>query len=386
MRGKQKTIVLLAAATLTAAVGFVTQHASAAEPESTAARIPLRVMNWNIHGGVGRDGVYDFSRIADEIRRQNPDIVTLQEVHHEEGQTPQWELLENEFPGYESHFARGDDITPGSGSAGNLIFSRYPILERLTHKLPNDDSGAVDRSLGGARVQIEGTDVRVYTTHLSSGAGAAAVARRRAQAQDAINTMPASLMTSPMVFTGDLNVRPDDEIRFWFANARWVDAWTQLHPNIGSDVVTYPGGDDDARIDYAYGTPVLDVMSAHRVVTTASDHYPVVTDFEIPITRVSKAGVVLAGADQRAGWAHAGRYPNGAATLWVCDNNADGWGVRGYVHDKASGRLVATIADGAYADRCNRVTNASAALGSSFIVKTCLYQAGVTKDCRQREV
>lgn len=45
----------------------------------------LRVMTWNLHGGMGGRGAFfaseeDLDRIAEEVRRTNPDVLVLQEV------------------------------------------------------------------------------------------------------------------------------------------------------------------------------------------------------------------------------------------------------------------------------------------------------------------
>lgn len=56
-------------------------------PGSTTPVAPerLRVMTWNIHGGMGGPGKFlssseELDHLADEIRRQDPDVVLLQEV------------------------------------------------------------------------------------------------------------------------------------------------------------------------------------------------------------------------------------------------------------------------------------------------------------------
>jgi endonuclease/exonuclease/phosphatase family metal-dependent hydrolase len=370
----------LAGALGIAAGGLVAADGAEAE-QTTSAATPLKVMDWNVQGGQGADGVTDFDRVVEVIRAEDPDIVTLQELHNNEavGGENQWQRLLDEFPAYDAHFARSDENALG-GDAGNLILSKFPIEERLTHRLPQypADSDAVLRSLGGARVMVGGADLRIYTTHLSSGVGAEATERRNRQARDVIDTLPPELMTTPMLLTGDLNVRPDDVIRPWFAEAGWIDAWTQVNANIGGDAVTHPGSGDDARIDYVYGTAAFEVAGARTVATEASDHLPVVADLVIRDGgAVAATGTVLAGADGRAGWAHAAELGDGSGVVSVCDNKADGWGVRAYL----GGASAATGADPAYADPCGVFTVPA----GSPSVRVCLYQAGVEKDCRETD-
>ncbi len=52
-------------------------------PESHAGDDPtatIRVLCYNIHYGQGNDGEYDLQRLAATIKRQQPDLVALQEV------------------------------------------------------------------------------------------------------------------------------------------------------------------------------------------------------------------------------------------------------------------------------------------------------------------
>lgn len=205
---------------------------------ATVAATSLKVMNWNIQGGNSSDGDAHWDSIVSTIAAEDPDIVTLQEVHNDKGHLVdgrpginQYQTLLDTFPAYEGHFARSDTNAYG-GSAGQLILSKYPINEKVSYTLPNDSSGAVDRSMGGVNIGVGGTAVRVYSTHLSAGDGAAAVARREAQARYVLGKLPADKMSTPMLFTGDLNVRPDAAIRSWIAAcrvARHLDTGQRQH-------------------------------------------------------------------------------------------------------------------------------------------------------------
>ena len=48
--------------------------------EQQAAGATLRLMTYNVHSGVGMDGVYDVERIGRVVAGANPDVVCLQEV------------------------------------------------------------------------------------------------------------------------------------------------------------------------------------------------------------------------------------------------------------------------------------------------------------------
>jgi len=40
----------------------------------------IKVMTWNIHGGMGPDGLHDLDRMITLVRQVDPDVLALQEV------------------------------------------------------------------------------------------------------------------------------------------------------------------------------------------------------------------------------------------------------------------------------------------------------------------
>ncbi|MBN2366638.1 MAG: hypothetical protein EH225_12085, partial [Calditrichaeota bacterium] len=89
----------------------------------------IKVMSYNIHSGIGRDGVYNLERIRDVIARENPDIIALQEVDiglkksHFDDQPMR---LSDELKLY-SYFCL-TRVTE-KGTYGILTLCRFPIIE-----------------------------------------------------------------------------------------------------------------------------------------------------------------------------------------------------------------------------------------------------------------
>ena len=50
------------------------------EPVAVTSASTVRVMTWNIHGGMGPDGAMTCERIVALVRRADPDVLALQEV------------------------------------------------------------------------------------------------------------------------------------------------------------------------------------------------------------------------------------------------------------------------------------------------------------------
>lgn len=186
-----------------------------------------------------------------------------------------------------------------------------------------------------------------------------------------------------MLLTGDFNARPDDPIRAPIAQLDWVDTWTHWNDNVGPSAVTHSGG-DDARIDYVYATPALDVVADRTVATPYSDHRAVIADLRIRSTPPIAVGTVRAGRKGHAGWASLDVFSNRSARLRVCDNRPDGRGVRAWV---TSGRtLLMHAGDGAYATRCAHPIAPPAAITGPVELTVCLYRGDALKDCRRRPV
>lgn len=135
--------------------------------------IPLTVLSYNIHRGVGLDRRLDVDRIAEVIAEVGPDVAGLQEVIREEGTAPadQAAYLAEKL-GME--LVMGETRAHGTGSYGNAVLTRLPVL----------GSERRDLSLGGREprgclrvdLDVRGTPLHVFNCHLGLG-----LAERRAQ-------------------------------------------------------------------------------------------------------------------------------------------------------------------------------------------------------------
>lgn len=254
--------------------------AALAPPAGAAAAVSLRVLNYNIHYAVPQGGtVANLDTIIAEIKAEQPDLVTLQEVHIdsvESGHVDQVALLADAL---DMHPVFGDNDTseaPGNqqpdfeGTHGNLILSRYPVLERVNYHLPRapeDNPTRVTRGMVGAKLDVSGTEVRIYSTQLTNGVGAASKESRRLQVDFILGKIGA--IGGPVLLTGDLNAEdepPLDKIR---ANG-FADTAAGAGP-------TSPANDPSVRIDYVFAK-VLAATGARVPAGGGSDHLPVVVD------------------------------------------------------------------------------------------------------------
>jgi endonuclease/exonuclease/phosphatase family metal-dependent hydrolase len=239
---------------------------------------PLTVMTYNIHHGVGIDGVLDLERIAVPIETSGADVIGLQEVDNHWSARSNWvnqpawfaERLEMHYV-----YAANLDLPPVDPGEprrqyGTAILSRYPIKDVTNTLLPRYPTGE-QRGLAVATIKVRGAELRFANTHLTSNNNA----ERLEQAQKLISLLGTS--TTPTLLVGDLNARPDaPEIKT--LTAVLADTWPEVGDGPGD---TIEADNPTARIDYLLHSPQVTPISAMVPATLASDHLPVVGRFVI---------------------------------------------------------------------------------------------------------
>lgn len=246
----------------------------------------MRVMTYNIRSGNG-----DLARTAEAIRASGPDLVSLQEVdvHWAErsGFVDQASELGNRLH-MQVRFARIYHL-PGTGSAqpprefGVALLSRYPIIawrnDTLT-RLSTQEKEPVPTPMPGlleAEVDVNGTTVRVFNTHLDYRSDPRV---RQQQITELLGYIGEPSV--PTLVFGDMNAKPDaPELQPLLQ--RLHDTWSASD----GPGPTYPAEAPVERIDYVLVSRQVRVRSAAVPVTEASDHRPVVVDLVIDRDRTS---------------------------------------------------------------------------------------------------
>ena len=240
----------------------------------------LRVMTYNIYGARATSPVNaaDLDAIAEVIRRQNPDFVTLNEVDvftNRTGKDVHQARDLAEKLGMEWHFSKA--IDRDGGEYGDAVLSKYPILEKRSYRLPcAAEQPGEDRSLCVIRVQIDGKDLYVASTHLDHLSGDAS---RLVQATE-IRRIRDTELEGDLILCGDLNAIPSSNV---------IATMTSFLTNTGPiDQYTFPSDDPSRKIDYIMYAPIehFGVQNCQVVSrgdqqvggVDASDHRPVIAD------------------------------------------------------------------------------------------------------------
>ena len=240
----------------------------------------LRVMTYNIYGARATSpaNAADLDAIAEVIRRQNPDFVTLNEVDvftNRTGKDVHQARALAEKLGMEWHFSKA--IDRDGGEYGDAVLSKYPILEKRSYRLPcAAEQPGEDRSLCVIRVQIDGKDLYVASTHLDHLSGDAS---RLVQATE-IRRIRDTELEGDLILCGDLNAIPSSNV---------IATMTSFLTNTGPiDQYTFPSDDPSRKIDYIMYAPIehFGVQNCQVVSrgdqqvggVDASDHRPVIAD------------------------------------------------------------------------------------------------------------
>ena len=212
------------------------------------------------------DDRVDLKRVAQVIRRLDPDLVALQEIDSQTTRTDRIDQAQRlgELTGMHAWF--GGFMDYREGQYGMAILSRFPIEEATNHRLPD---GQEPRTALTARVRLgdDGPEIVFVSIHLYRSAE-----ERLAQAQRIIEIFQNE--TRPVILAGDFNSTPDSEV------IELLEQYWRI-PDKGEDRLTFPSGTPRREIDFIMFRPA-DRFEVVRLAVIdeplASDHRPVLLD------------------------------------------------------------------------------------------------------------
>jgi endonuclease/exonuclease/phosphatase family metal-dependent hydrolase len=244
----------------------------------------FRVLTYNIHKAIGLDGRFAPERIVEILRHHDADVVLLQEVDRGRPRSGLLDLA--------SHLARqldyryravGMNVFFKHGKYGNATLSRYPIGRQRNIDLTVGRSKR--RGAQHTRIHIgkrEGVlDVDVFNVHLSLTARL-----RRRQVERLLATHDVAHLTAQAscVVAGDMNDWQGVLKRRYFAPAGFLCA-TNRRPGSRWAIKTFPSVAPSSGLDKIFYRGPLHLLHAHRsrpeLARVASDHLPVIADFDI---------------------------------------------------------------------------------------------------------
>jgi endonuclease/exonuclease/phosphatase family metal-dependent hydrolase len=237
----------------------------------------VRLVSWNIHGGLGADGRRDLGRVAALLEDMRCDVAALQEVGdpHQRGETADHAPWLGRRLGWFA--AYGPNFVLRGRPYGNAILARFPVVHAQNYDL----SVPQREPRGCLRADLElpqGRTLHLFDLHLGLSGGER---RRQASMLLSADLLRDTALTAPLVVCGDFNLwspLPGPILRLLRTSLR--DAAAVSRSRRG----TYPSRLPLLRLDRAYvddGVTVLGCGVLNDARTRmASDHLPLWVDLE----------------------------------------------------------------------------------------------------------
>ena len=236
----------------------------------------LRIATYNIHKCVGIDRKYSPERIVDVLREIDADVVGLQEVlchsrsHRRDHQA---EFLAAEL-GME--YRLGENRMIRGGDYGNVVLSRLPIKTANNYDISIHKYEP--RGCLRTEIAVNGTTLHFVNIHMGTS-----YFERRKQVHKLLagHVLDHPELVGKRIIAGDFNEWTSGlTTRLFKENFCSVDA--RLH--LGASR-TFPGIFPLVHLDHVYFDESFRLRNAflHRTRTAlvASDHVPVVAEFEV---------------------------------------------------------------------------------------------------------
>jgi endonuclease/exonuclease/phosphatase family metal-dependent hydrolase len=238
--------------------------------------VGFRVASYNTHKCRGIHGTISPERVIRVIAELEMDILCLQEIVDAPGGTGKFDQanqIAEAFP--KLHVAFGKTRPLHGGRYGNMVLSRFPILEAHTHDITK--SRREERGVQHCVIDVgHGLKVNVFNVHLGTG-----YMERRRQIDvligDEILAKPD--LSGPRIVIGDFNEwtrgRTTKTLQQNFLSHR-------PRPSFRFER-TYPGVLPILSLDHCYYEEPLKLEHTKvwrsRKALVASDHLPLLADF-----------------------------------------------------------------------------------------------------------
>jgi endonuclease/exonuclease/phosphatase family metal-dependent hydrolase len=261
---------------------FIVHYQPVSGPEGS---VHLKVVTYNIHRAIGVDRLFRPDRIVEVVEHHQPDIVLMQEVDEGAPRSRELDLarelaVQLDYP----HYAVGHNVSLRKGRYGNATLSRYPILRERNIDLTIE--GRKRRGCQHTTIRIEKVaghthDLEVFNLHL----GLSARERARQIGVLARSGEFAKLDSAlACLVGGDFNdwrslLHPIFTEIFDFRCA------TQRDYGYNGAIRTYPSFSPTGGLDKLYFRGPMRMLWARscrlRLARVASDHLPIIAQFEI---------------------------------------------------------------------------------------------------------
>ncbi|WP_286882778.1 endonuclease/exonuclease/phosphatase family protein [Sphingobacterium sp. UBA5980] len=245
-------------------------NANGVSAQKLNRKVEIKTMTYNIYSA-RKMGI---EAIASVIKKVDPDVVSLQEVERNTAINPMDFPKEIAALTGMQYYYFAHALTLKKGDYGNVILSKYPLLETKSIHLGVANDGDDIRSFGYALLEKEGKQFYFATTHLGYKKDDATRLKQIDEILAEIKNLK-----KPIILGADLNSRPNSQtmpaLQKWFSlpcqtpNCEWTVPTPK--PTYTCDWLIYAPQQAFEVKDYA----------VQFWADKESDHFPVVGTFNI---------------------------------------------------------------------------------------------------------
>ena len=247
----------------------------------------IKFLNLNIWYGKLLDDVIKF------IKKENPDIISLQEVYDGKKMSPKWlnsySLIKKELNYKYSSFAPAFYVEEKGKriNQGQVILSRYPVINQKIFFydipygkfiFPAKDFSRVPRNLQKIRLNIKGKNLNIFNTQGIWGKDQLDNARRIKMSKKIIGQIRGKKY---VILSGDFNVNPQTttikNIEKFLRNPFKKKLITTINPKRINKAIN----ERKSILDMVFVSSYIRILNFYCPKVDVSDHMPLIIVFEI---------------------------------------------------------------------------------------------------------
>lgn len=242
----------------------------------------ISVLQWNVWYKEKADNIISF------LKSQDADILCLQELTTGSHINPLRNLPEEIAAlGYNPLFQQTLEKQKGTEyyHMGNGIFSKFPITGNrhvyIQHEVPGGGYELENRVYVEARLDINGKPFTIGTVHMSYIEEFKTTEGKKAETERLIGAIKQN--TEHFLLTGDLNATPGTETIRMLDEVLSSAGPTYDQPTWTTkpfEHLDFKANTLDWRLDYAYATKDVKIVSGKILQTDASDHLPILIEID----------------------------------------------------------------------------------------------------------
>lgn len=241
------------------------------------------------------DGGKFFDNILDFFRKENPDILAVQEVYDGQGKDlprnfRSIQVLREHLPGFHYHFAPEFlfQTEIANVEIGNAIFSRFPVksnnvtfvdvsYRRLKREKTQTDFSHEPVNLQHIKILTSGQHLNVFNIHGVWGVNGKDNPRRLKMSQVIVEKIK---NLDNIILAGDFNTLPNTETIRNIEN-HLVNVFKNQLKSTFNMKHKITGGYSTAVVDMIFTSPSIKIIDQRMPEVNVSDHMPLVCTLEV---------------------------------------------------------------------------------------------------------